>query len=183
MENDCGFAGNNIMETVDGDLRMHTLTDVPENSDFTISIIARNTAGDSPIAVTMEITAVAGIIYIALAVLNVSLCIVTDPSAPPPDLVVASTTPNSITITWGRVPCEDRNVEITHYFGRYGPNRNLPISVIGTSNRMFTATGLVPRTSYPFEVEAARFNPAIRDDDFRGPSATVTGTTAVPTGT
>ena len=109
-------------------------------------------------------------------------CIVAAPSAPPTNLAVASTTPTSITITWGRVPCEDRNVEITQYIGRYGPNSNLPISVIGTSNRMFTATGLIPRTSYTFEVEAAHFDPTTFIP-FRGPSATVTGTTAVPTGT
>ena len=60
-ENDCGFSGNNIMETVAGSSRTHTLTDVQENSDYVISIIARNTAGDSPPAVTMETTAIAGI--------------------------------------------------------------------------------------------------------------------------
>ena len=75
-------------------------------------------------------------------------------------------------------------MEITQYIGRYGPNRNLGISVIGTSNRMFTATGLVPRTSYTFEVEAAHFNLVdVTPVLFRGPSATVTDTTAVPTGT
>ena len=62
MENDCGFSGNNIIVTVDGDLRMHTL-DVQENSDFTIEIIARNTAGDSPPAMTTETTAIAGKIH------------------------------------------------------------------------------------------------------------------------
>ena len=60
MENDCGFSGNDIVETVAGSSRTHTLTDVQENSDFDISITARNTAGDSPPAMTMETTAVAG---------------------------------------------------------------------------------------------------------------------------
>ena len=115
--------------------------------------------------------------YLGTLVLTVAA-----PSAPPTNLEVASATPTSITIMWGRVPCEDRNVEITQYSGRYGPNNDLPISVIGTSTRMFTATGLIPRTSYTFEVEAAHFNP-ITFDSFRGPSATVTDTTAVPTGT
>ena len=183
VENDCGFSGNNIMETVSGSSRTHTLTDVQENSDYVISIIVRNTAGDSPPAVTMETTHIAGIvrIYSALQRYRV-ICIVAAPSATPTNLMVASITPTSITITWGRVPCEDRHVEITQYSGRYGPNRNLGISVIGTSNRMFTATGLVPRTSYTFEVEAAHFNPTTFEL-FQGPSATVTGTTAVPTGT
>ena len=73
MENDCGFSGNNIIVTVDGDLRMHTL-DVQENSDFTISIIARNTAGDSPPAMTTETTAIAGMIHCPHNVLTVVMC-------------------------------------------------------------------------------------------------------------
>ena len=60
MENDCGFAsGRDIDELLPGSSRTHTL-DVQENSDYDISIIARNTAGDSPPAVTMETTAIAG---------------------------------------------------------------------------------------------------------------------------
>ena len=59
MERDCGFSGSDMV-TVDGSSRTHTLT-VQENSDFTISIIARNGAGDSPPATTMETTATAGI--------------------------------------------------------------------------------------------------------------------------
>ena len=60
MERDCGFAGNNVMVLVDGSSRTHTLAGVQENSDFTISIIARNGAGDSPPATTMETTTTAG---------------------------------------------------------------------------------------------------------------------------
>ena len=184
MENDCGFSGNNNMETVSGSSRTHTLTGVQENTDYDISIIARNTAGDSPPAVTMETTAIAGIANTLSSQCSDSSYVGTfaAPTAPPSNLVVASTTPTSITITWGRVPCEDRNVEITQYSGRYGPNNNLPIYVIGTSNRMFTATGLIPRTSYTFEVEAVHLS-LITIQVFQGPSATVTGTTAVPTGT
>ena len=60
MENDCGFSGSNLQEQLPGSSRTLTLTDVQENSDYDISIIARNTAGDSPRAITMETTAVAG---------------------------------------------------------------------------------------------------------------------------
>ena len=117
--------------------------------------------------------------------------IVAAPSATPTNLEVASTTPTSITITWVSVQCEDRNLEITHYAGRYGSHRNLPIYILVSlpwhslpvaAIRQFNATGLVPRTNYTFEVEAAHINPATFDF-FRGPSATVTGTTAVSTGT
>ena len=60
MENDCGFSGSNHQEQLPGSFRTHNLTGVQENSDYDISITARNTAGDSPPAITMESTAVAG---------------------------------------------------------------------------------------------------------------------------
>ena len=73
VENDCGFSGTNIMVTVDGSSRTRNLV-VQENSDFDISIIARNTAGDSPPAVTMETTAIAGMIHCPHNVLTVVMC-------------------------------------------------------------------------------------------------------------
>ena len=68
-------------------------------------------------------------------------------------------------------------MEINVYTGRYGPD--LPINVPVVASRELNATGLVPRTSYTFEVEAAHFSSI---EVLRGPSAIVTGTTAVPTG-
>ena len=69
---------------------------------------------------------------------------------------VGSTT---ITVQWGRVSCIDRNSKITGYTVRYGQTgRTTTVmeSVSGTSDsdRMFTASGLIPRTSYTFEVAA-----------------------------
>ena len=59
----CGFAGNNIEVLVAGSSGAHNLTGVQENSDFTITIRARNAAGDSSPATTMITTEVAGIIF------------------------------------------------------------------------------------------------------------------------
>ena len=74
MERNCGYAGYNFREMVAGSSRTHTLTGVWENSDYDISIIARNTAGDSPPAMTiMETTATAGKILHCLLSINVSL--------------------------------------------------------------------------------------------------------------
>ena len=42
-----GFGGNNVMRSTDGSARAFTLTRVEEDSEFTISIIARNAAADS----------------------------------------------------------------------------------------------------------------------------------------
>ena len=55
--------------------------------------------------------------------------------------------------------CIDRNSEITGYIVRYAQTGNTTTvseSVSGTSDsdRRFTASGLVPRTSYTFEVAA-----------------------------
>ena len=73
--------------------------------------------------------------------------------------MMSAVTSSSITVQWGRVSCIDRNSEITGYTVRYGQTGSTTTvmeSVSGTSDsdRMFTASGLIPRTSYTFEVAA-----------------------------
>ena len=80
-------------------------------------------------------------------------------SGPPQFVMMSSVTFNSITVQWGRVSCIGRNSEITGYTVRYGQTDSTTTvmeSVSGTSDidRMFTASGLIPRTSYTFEVAA-----------------------------
>ena len=58
-EVDCGFSGSAMIQ-VPGTSTQHTLTGLQENSDYVISIIARNTAGDSPPATTRTTTSIAG---------------------------------------------------------------------------------------------------------------------------
>ena len=76
------------------------------------------------------------------------------PSGPPQSLTVTSTTLFSITIQWGEVECLEQNREITGYSVRYYGFRGATANVTGASNRMFTAPGLIPRTTYTFEVAA-----------------------------
>ena len=81
-------------------------------------------------------------------------------SGPPQSVMMSSVTSSSITVQWGRVNCIDRNSEITDYTVRYGQTGSTTTvmeSVSGTSDsdRMFTASGLIPRTNYTFEVAAA----------------------------
>ena len=108
-----------------------------------------------------------------------------DPSSPPGNLQVSSTSHTSITITWDRVPCVDRNADITQYTVRYGPagtDTSRGFSVTDINNRMFTAMTLVPRTSYTIQVEAAHID--IGAAVFlTGPRATVTGITKTSPGT
>ena len=107
------------------------------------------------------------------------------PSSPPPNLQVSSTSHTSITITWDRVPCVDRNAEITQYtviYGLTGTDSSRALSVTDINNRMFTAMTLIPRTNYTIQVEAAHLD--ISASVFLiGPRATVTGITETSPGT
>ena len=94
--------------------------------------------------------------------------------------MISSVTSSSITVQWNRVRCIDRNSEITGYTVRHGQTGSTTVneSVSGTSNsdRMFTASGLLPRTNYTFEVAAV-------SSEGTGPFSTgATNETAVPEG-
>ena len=87
---------------------------------------------------------------------------------------------------WGLVlPCEDQNAEISGYFLRYAPTSHpSQRTTIVTDVRMFTATGLIPRTEYIVEV---RGEDLTRDDDgnifnLHGPFSSTTVTTRAPEG-
>ena len=105
------------------------------------------------------------------------------PSAPPVDLMVSSTSPTNISLSWGEVPCVDWNVDgITGY---QIVTRTTSDNVIrGRGNdsiTMFTANRLIPRTNYTFEVNA-RYDDINLNNPLFGPAAVVTGVTAVPQG-
>ena len=71
--------------------------------------------------------------------------------------MMSSVTSSSITVQWGRVSCIERNSEITGYTVRYGQTGSTTTvmeSVSGISDRMFTASGLIPCTNYTFEMAA-----------------------------
>ena len=104
----------------------------------------------------------------------------TAPSGPPQSVMMSSVTSSSITVQWGCVTCIDRNSEITGYTVRYGRPGSTTVmeSVLGTSDsdRVFTASGLIPHTSYTFEVAAV-------SSEGTGPfSSRITVMTSTPTG-
>ena len=88
-----------------------------------------------------------------------------------------------ITIRWDRVDCQERNGHTDGYRLIYYPTSNPSDRVAqilaGTrdNNRMFSITGVPPRTSYTFEVQAS--NTLI---DMRGPPAIITANTTAPQG-
>ena len=98
-------------------------------------------------------------------------------------LTASSVNVTSITIRWERVDCQERNGLTDSYRVVYYPTSNPSDRVAQTlagiqdNDRMFTITGLPPRTSYTFEVQAS--NPII---DVRGPPAIYTTITTAPQG-
>ncbi len=104
-------------------------------------------------------------------------------------LSVDSTTFTSITITWSCSSCKTAN--ITGYRGSYTTRTDINITDttldvtanFTTASNTFSAQGLIPRTTYIFQVAAyqlvdANTPPAL----ITGPSATITTATAVPPG-
>ena len=101
------------------------------------------------------------------------------PSDPPTEFTAMATSPVSILIQWGRVPCIYRNSNITGYTLHYsrGGGSTVSVSVSGTgqSERTYTATLLAPSTSYSIQVAA------VTSTGVTGPfSTTVTETTSPP---
>ena len=95
--------------------------------------------------------------------------------------VTAFATNPSIIIRWGRVPCMNRNSNITGYMVRYskGGGSTVDVSVSGTgqSDRTYTSLWLAPNTSYSIQVAAVTSTGAI------GPfSTTITEKTLPPEG-
>ena len=90
-----------------------------------------------------------------------------------------ATSPVSITIRWSPVPCINRNSNITGYTVRYsrggGSTESVSVSGTGQSERTYTATLLVPSTSYSIQVAA------VTSTGVTGPfSTTVNETTSPP---
>ena len=106
------------------------------------------------------------------------------PSAPPVDLMVSSTSPTSISLSWGEVhPCEDRNVDgITGYqIVTRTTSDVIRDRERDHSTRMFTANHLIPRTNYTFDVNA-RYDDINLNNPLFGPAAVITEVTAIPQG-
>ena len=102
----------------------------------------------------------------------------------PEELQTVSASVTNITIQWDRVNCRNRNGHTDSYrvvsYPTLSQNDRVARTVVGTedSERMFSITGLPPRTNYTFEVQAS--NPNI---DARGPPAFYTASTTAPQGT
>ena len=90
------------------------------------------------------------------------------PSGTPQNLRVVFMSATSIIIQWDEVECRERNGVI---FGYQVMSSSIDTPTVGT---MFTASGLLPRTSYTFSVEA------VNSSLVRGPPASIMVETSVP---
>lgn len=100
---------------------------------------------------------------------------------------MVATTGISITISWERLNCLERNTEITGYLVAYDIAADDPrparqtsdqmVLISGTEpgSRVFTASGLLPQTNYIFTVSA-------NSSEGQGPAAEITINSGVPEG-
>ena len=101
------------------------------------------------------------------------------PGDSPIEITAIATSPVSVIIQWGRVPCINRNSDITGYIVRYsrggGSTESVFVSGTDQSERTYTATLLAPSTSYSIQVAA------VTSTGVTGPfSTTITETTSPP---
>ena len=175
---------------------MYTLSNraespVEEYSLFRFSLTAVNSVTRSvPSQLAMTATAEAGtcrITFILLVIVaTFMMCLPQSAPGSVQSLTVSSVSVASITIQWGRVNCQERNGRVDGYRVAYYPTFSSNIAgdqvawrLSGTddSDRVLSANGLAPRTSYTFDIQAS--NPHI---DARGPPAFITANTTAPQG-
>ena len=183
--------GADTITGIDGSIRTYSLSYIEENSDFDISITAVNGAGSSPMpAKTSSTTLVAGK-YICLPWYTVlsshthTHAILAAPSGIVASLMTTAITSTTVSMSWGRVACVDRNIKITRYALVYGPSsdssdRKGSIIMAINTNNVYTITGLLPRTSYSIQVRAD--HATVFETLMGTMSATVNAETAVPEG-
>ena len=108
------------------------------------------------------------------------------PSGIVASLSVTATSTTSVTIEWGRVPCRDRNADITHYsvthIPFYGGDEVDILSSDVSSTNELPITGLIPRTAYTVQVRADHIRFSVSSFLFGTISATVIATTLMPDG-
>ena len=76
------------------------------------------------------------------------------PTAPPRNIHTPSTTSRSVSVSWTKIDCIERNGPITSYTVEF--QEALITSVV--VNRTFIASGLTPYTNYTFRVAGVNNN-------------------------
>ena len=134
-----------------GSATSHTIPGLEEDSTYTITVTASNTAGSSNVSNTVTaMTGEAGErLNLYHGILNISLSL-SAPSVAPSNVAVTGVTSTTITVQWGSVPCIHQNGVITGYSVRYGSEA---MNVTGdSSGGTYTIPDLMPSTNYPIQV-------------------------------
>ena len=135
----------------------HTLTDLEEATEYTITVTALLTGGGSDEDSVTATTPAAG--EPLLSSLNFINSVVSNhpASAPPTSVSTSDMTPSSITVQWGTMDCIHHNGDITGYSVRYGVQGSGITqieSVSGDATTEATISGLAAGTNYHIEVAA-----------------------------
>ena len=136
--------------------RSLSLTNLNEDSSYTITVRAINTVGSTMATITAE-TSIAGDENLSSQQnIMIDSIVLSAPShVPGPFNFNANLT--SITVSWTELPCSDRNGEITGYTVEYSstrPPHTGIINVPGLSTTRLVVGGLLPRTLYSLSVRA-----------------------------
>ena len=135
----------------------HTIRGLEGDISCIITVRASNAAGSSEHS-TVTARTLEGCEKLCLPQLQYLLFCVHFSAAPsaPPSSISATSTPTTITVQWGIVPCSHRNGVIVAFTLRYsGGGRTELLPYVGGANaRQFTLSRLTPSTDYTIEVAA-----------------------------
>ena len=134
----------------------YTISGLEEDSRYTITVTASNTAGSSEVSNSVTaVTEEAGERLSLLVVLVYGPLSLTAPSAPPSSVTVTDVTSSTISVQWGSVPCIHQNGDITGYsvqYGVQGDSNTQKLSITGASITNAMITDLNASTNYSIQV-------------------------------
>ena len=156
------FTDSDIVSGIAAGETSHTLSDLEEGTEYTITVTALLTGGgndeDSVTATTLVVGQEAKH-WTCIVLLSCSFSL-SAPSAPPVSVSTSDVTSSSITVQWGAVDCIHHNGDITDYSVRYGVqgsaegDRTVVMVSGDSSGGMYEISGLNPSTNYTIGVGA-----------------------------
>ena len=147
-------------------MRSHTLSNLNEDSRYTIVVRAINTAGSTNATITADTLTSGERIHNSMGNnycwCTFTCCLHAAPTGIPALISFSDVNLTSITLQWTELPCSDRNGQITGYTVEYSstspPPHTNTVTVSGPSNTRLVVSGLLPRTNYTFSVKAEEAN-------------------------
>ena len=149
-----GCSGGSDLDstTITDDSTSYDIMGLEEDSSYTITVTASNSAGGSSVSNTLtKMTLQAGESSSCLRSFIFFRLFSAVPTGPLSSISTTATF-TTITVQWGPVDCIHRNGDITGYSVQYGSET---VSVSGdSSGGMYVISGLMPSTTYSIQVAA-----------------------------